>query len=124
MGNLVYHDDKRGSGRLDVDGINSVSKGTSFGEVINLSANGLLIMRRKRMKFAEYERFSVQLGADHLTLDVSIKVAWEKRIGFRKWLYGFSFCDMPDRDQMIIKKMAMQAGAKRCDRKSPLKVAG
>lgn len=123
MGILVYHDNKRTSGRLEVNGIQSTSKGSPFGEVINLSANGLLIMRRKRIRFEEHDRFSVQLTGNESELDVYVKIAWEKRIGFRKWLYGLSFSALIERDQMIIKKMAMQATPNHKTQPSPLKVA-
>lgn len=109
---MAVHNDQRRSGRLDVKGIDSASLGQSLGEILNLSTAGILILRRKKLQLGEYERLLVRLTYNDYEVEVYVRIAWSKRIGFRKHLFGLSFNELNERDQMILNKIAMQAGAK------------
>lgn len=121
---MAVHSDQRQSGRLDVKGIDSATLGQSLGEILNLSAAGILILRRKKLQLGEYERLLVRLSHNENEVEVYVRIAWSKRIGFRKHLFGLSFNDLNERDQMTLNRIALQAGAKPEAYSNTLQAAG
>lgn len=65
-----------------------------LGEVMDISASGMRVMRYGRRVVKEGKVLCLTLKALERTLPVTVKVVWVKRQGFMRYSFGVEFIDM------------------------------
>ncbi len=81
--------------------------GCSVGKVMDLSGGGMRIRRATRLS----SQLEVQLWTAKRQLTVQAKVAWARRIGFRKYEIGLAFRDLTPETQQDLTSFAAYLAA-------------
>jgi anti-sigma B factor antagonist len=64
------------------------------GEIVDISAGGMKIRSRRRLR----RRVKLRLRSDTIELPLVARVAWSRRLGFRRYEIGLSFVDLTTHD--------------------------
>lgn len=91
----------RGAGRLNCKRLRC-----EYGEVLNISATGLLIYRRGSKVLWPNQKTHLTLEYTLGQVTVNCRVAWVKRVGFRRRLIGVEFVDVDAETQAALAKAA------------------
>ena len=94
-------DNRRRHGRLKTEGTLS-----SLGEVVDISASGMRVVRKGTMPVAEGEMFRIELQIDKQVLPVDVQVRRIRKLGRRKMEFGLEFINLSDENRMNITRLA------------------
>ena len=94
-------DNRRRHGRLKTEGTLS-----SLGEVVDISASGMRVIRKGSMPVTEGEAFRIELQIDKQVLPVDVAVRRIRKIGRRKTEFGVEFINLSEEDRMNITRLA------------------
>ena len=78
--------ERRRHGRLRTEGVNC-----SLGEVVDLSASGMRVLRKGRRSAEVGETVALTLDYEGFTLSVDARVVRLEKAGFRRHIYGLEF---------------------------------
>lgn len=79
-------DERRRHGRLRTEEV-----ACSLGEVLDLSASGMKVLRKGRRAAQMGETFTVTLKYGGFALPVDVRVVRLEKIGFRRYIFGLQF---------------------------------
>lgn len=96
--------DDRRHGRLACELLSS-----SLGEVLDISASGVRVRRRGRVRVAKGEEVSITLQFGGSKIPAKVRVAWTRRAGFWSHELGLEFIDITDASRKVITQLGRLA---------------
>lgn len=92
----VPDDGRRTCGRFRCAGIRVTSPQGKFGEAINMSSGGMLVLAKRPIVMPDSRLIQVRVTAKEIAFETEIRLSWGRKIGFRKILYGCQFTNVTD----------------------------
>lgn len=99
-------DDRRKFGRLRTEGTDS-----SMGQVVDISAGGMRVVRKGALPVHEGERFRVDLQVDQEVMEIAVEVRRVRKMGRRRFEFGLQFIDLADDTRRRLAKLARMAAS-------------
>ncbi|MEM8737225.1 MAG: PilZ domain-containing protein [Planctomycetota bacterium] len=96
-----HTDNRRRHGRLKTEGTQS-----SLGEVVDMSASGMRVVRKGAMPIHQDEKFRVDIQIDKEIMAVDVHVRRIRKLGRRKFEYGLEFINLNDSDRSRLARLA------------------
>lgn len=97
-------DERRKFGRLKTDGTDS-----SMGQVLDISAGGMRVVRKGALPVHEGEKFRVDLQVDKEVIELDVLVCRVRKLGRRKFEFGLEFINLADEDRSRLIRLARTA---------------
>lgn len=89
-------DGRRNCGRFRCAGIRVDSPDGRFGEAINMSSGGMLVLAKRPIVMPESRLLRVRVANKDVAFETEVRLSWGRKIGFRKVLYGCQFTQLTD----------------------------
>ena len=96
--------ERRRYGRLKTEGTES-----SMGQVLDISAGGMRVVRKGALPVHEGEKFRVDLQVDKEIIELDVHVRRVRKLGRRKFEFGLEFINLGDEDRMKLIRLARSA---------------
>ena len=103
--------DKRKSGRVKTEFLTCDHGGKVYGTVVDLSANGARMFRKGPMQLKDKAFANFTLRWEGVEVPVQIQVAWLRKVGWRRFLYGLKFINQNPSQKAAIAQLASNASA-------------
>ena len=95
----------RQKGRLPVEYLTCWHRKRVFGRAVDLSLSGTRIFRKGNLPFKDDEVFDITLGWNDTQLDLKAKIAWSRKVGFRRYLLGLEFVDLQPESTRVLQHL-------------------
>jgi hypothetical protein len=92
MFQLFKRSDRRASTRHDVQGVQ-----TRFGQVMNISPDGALLLRKGKLTCEVGDKMHVVVHHEGHEIDLPCAVAWVQQVGFHQFEVGVRFTNLSER---------------------------
>lgn len=97
-------EERRRHGRLKCD-----STDCTLGELVDISASGMRVMRRGRSPYRIGFEFKLDLWMDQMKIPVKVRLVHIEKRGFRRRILGLEFIDQSDEQRRRIVEVARNA---------------
>ena len=97
-------EERRRHGRLKCD-----STDCALGELIDLSASGMRVLRKGRSPYKIGSEFKIDLWMDQTKIPVTVRLVHIEKRGFRKRVLGLEFINQSDEQRRRIVELARTA---------------
>ena len=106
MGSVTHEteDERRKFGRLRTEGTDS-----SMGQVVDISAGGMRVVRKGALPVQEGERFRVDLQVDKEIMEIAVEVRRIRKTGRRQFEFGLQFVNLAEDTRRRLVKLARMA---------------
>lgn len=94
-------ENRRRHGRLKTEGTES-----SMGEVTDISASGMRVVRKGALPVAEGEKFRVDVQIDKEIMSLDVMVRRIRKLGRRKYEFGLEFIHLEEEDRARLIRLA------------------
>ncbi|MEO1236414.1 MAG: PilZ domain-containing protein [Planctomycetota bacterium] len=97
-------EDRRRHGRLKTEGTQS-----SLGEVVDISASGMRVVRKGALPVREGEKFRVDLQIEQQIMPIDVEVRRVSKLGRRKFEFGLEFINLGEDERRRLISLARTA---------------
>jgi len=98
--------ERRRHGRLKTEGTQS-----SLGQVVDISASGMKVVRKGALPVAEGESFRIDLEVEKEILSLDVTVRRVRKLGRRKFELGLEFVNLEDETRSKLCRLARIAAS-------------
>ncbi len=104
-----FGDEKRNFGRLQCPYLDCFVDEKLLGDVVDLSASGVRVFRRGRLKWRIGDEFKMMLKWREDRIEVSARILRVQKLGFRRYDLGIEFVDLALDAQTAIAELSRGA---------------
>ncbi len=101
--------DKRKFGRVKTEYLECIHAGKVYGTVVDLSSHGARMYRKGPMQLKDNAFAHFTLRWQDIEVPIQVQVAWLRKTGWRRFLYGLKFINLNDSQKTALAQLAQAA---------------